>query len=110
MIKRRFPRTNKRNYVSQLAAAEIRERFMRRVAHRLTYRASLSQIGGLRTRRRKRAQAENDEADAVDSLNTTRRYDMADSQKEYENILEWVHTNRTDVATKVWLAKYRHPY
>jgi len=111
MIKRRFPRTNRKNYVAQLAKAELRERFMRQlVAPRLRYRANLSQIEGRRAQRRKRAQAETDEADAVDSLNTTQPYHMADSHKEHENILEWVHTNRTDVATKVRLARHGHPY
>lgn len=75
---------------------------MRGVAQRLTYCTRLSQIRRRRTQRWKRAQT--DEADVVD---TTQHYDIADAQKEYEDILEWVHTNRTDVATKVWLAKYK---
>lgn len=110
MIKRRFPRTNKRNYVAQLATAKLRERFMRRVARCLSHHAKRSQIGGHRAQRRKRAQTETDEADVVDSFDTTQPYHMADSHKEYENILEWVHTNRTDIATKVWLVRHGHPY
>jgi hypothetical protein len=96
--------------MSQLAAAEVRERFMRRVAQCMAYHARLSQIRGRRTRHRKRAQAESDKHDAVDSLDSTRRYDIADTTKEKENILQWVHANRSDVATKVWHSKYKHTY
>jgi hypothetical protein len=103
MIKRRFARTNKRRYMSQLAAAEVRQRFMRRLALRLAANARLSRIRGRQRRRKKRAQAESDdlEADAIDSSDLTRRYNIADSTRENENILEWVYRNRSDIATKV---------
>jgi len=52
-------------------------------------------------RRRKQARTDSEEAEGVDSLNTTMRYDIAETTKESENILEWIHTNDTDVATKV---------
>ena len=100
IIKRRFGRTNKRRHTSQLTSAEIRERVLRRVARRLAAQAKRSQIMGHRTRRRKRVQAESDEEDMVDSPDTA-RYDIASSTRNWENILEWVHTNHTDVATKV---------
>ena len=104
MIKRRFARTNKRNFISQLTAAEVRFRFMQRIARRLAAHAKLSRrIHQRRPRRQKRGEAENDGADVVDSIDTTQRYNIADSNKEWYNILEWVHTNRTDVATKVQL-------
>jgi hypothetical protein len=50
---------------------------------------------------RKRARAEADEADAVVTLDPTQHYDMADMTRENESILEWVFSNRSDVATKV---------
>lgn len=107
MIKRRFPRTNKRNFTSQLATAEVRERFMRHITQRITYRARLSQIKVHRKRRQKRAQSETEEGNTADLLNPTqRRYDIADSSKEVVNILEWVHSNRADVAMKVRHTKY----
>jgi len=109
MIKCRFPRTNKRRYTSQLAAAEVRERCMRRIAQHLTYHAKLSQIRERRTRRRKQLQAESNEG-ALDSSDPNRRYDIANTTKEKLNILEWVDANRTDAATKVGFAKYRHTY
>ena len=101
MIKRCFARTNRRKYTAQLAAAEIRERFMRRVEQRIINHARLSRVHQHRPRRRKRAQAESDEDDAVDSLDSTQRYDIADTTKEKENILHWVHANCSDIATKV---------
>lgn len=103
MIKRRFARTNKRKYTAQLAAAEIRERFMQRLKQRIINNAQLLQVRQHRTRRRKRPQAESDE-DMVESrsFDSTQRYDIADTTKEKENILEWVHTNHSDIATKVW--------
>src|SRR6267154_1994690 len=104
MIKCRFPRTNKRRYISQLAAAEVYERFMWGIAQYMTYHARLSKIKGHRIRRRKRAQAESDEDDAVDSIDSTRHYDIPDTTKEKENLLQWVHANCSDVTTKVCLA------
>jgi hypothetical protein len=101
MIKRRFGRTNKRKYTAQLAAAEKYERFMRRVKWRIINHTRQLQAHRCRTRRQKRPQAETAEEDAGDSYDLTRRYDMADTTKEKENILEWVHTNHNDVATKV---------
>jgi hypothetical protein len=74
---------------------------MRHVAQRIANRARLSQIRGHRMQRRKRARAEADEADAVVTLDPTQHYDMADTTRENENILEWVFSNRSDVATKV---------
>jgi hypothetical protein len=57
------------------------------------------------------ADSEANEADMVDSLDTTQRYNIADTYKEFESILEWVHTNRSDVAMKVlWHSKYGHTY
>jgi hypothetical protein len=96
--------------MSQLAAADVRERFMRHVAQCMTYHTRLSQIRGRRTRRQKRAQGESDGDDAVDSLDSTRHYDIADATKEKENLLQWVHANNNDVATKVWHSKYKHTY
>jgi hypothetical protein len=56
-----------------------------------------------------RTLAEANEADMVDQLDTTQRYDIADTYKECESILEWVHTNRSDVAMKIlWHSKYAH--
>jgi hypothetical protein len=102
MVKRRFARTNKRNYTSQLAAADVRERFMRRVEQRLTDRARLLQARGRRTHRQKRADGDMNEVDTVESPpDTSTRYNMAKTSKEWENLLEWIDTNRTDVATKV---------
>jgi hypothetical protein len=103
MIKRRFTRTNKRKYTAQLAAAEVRERFMRRVKQRIINHARTTQVPQHRTRRRKRPQTELDE-DTIEphSLDSTRHYDIANSIKEKENILEWVHANNSDIATKVW--------
>lgn len=86
-------------------------RFMRRVALRLAAHARLSQIRGRRMRRKKRTQAEFDdlETDAIDSFDSTRRYNIADTNRVKENILEWVHTNHSDVATKVaWHSTCRH--
>ena len=103
MIKRRFVRTNKRRYLSQLTAAEVRERFMRRVAQRLAAHARRFKTHGRRPRRRRQTQtdSESDDADGVDSFDTTRRYHMADSARERENVLEWLQTNRSDVASTV---------
>ena len=33
------------------------------------------------------------------------RYDIANTTKESQNILEWVYTNYADVMTKVWHTK-----
>jgi hypothetical protein len=105
MIKRRFARTNKRNFTAQLATAELRIRFMRHVRTRLEARSRLPGTSRQRMRRRKRAQAESNDSEVLDTVNSTRRYDIADTTRESENILEWVHTNRHDVATKVWHSK-----
>ena len=80
---------------------------MRHITQRITYRARLSQIKVHRKRRQKRAQSETEEGNTADSLNLTqRRYDIVDSSKEVVNILEWVHSNRADVAMKVRHTKY----
>jgi len=104
MLKRRFARTNKRNYTRQLAAAEVRERFIRRVARRIAGRATQS-----RTQRASRAHADTDEIDTLPMESTTAstRYCMAENVKNPENILEWIHANRTDIATKVWHTNHR---
>jgi hypothetical protein len=78
---------------------------MRRFTHRLTAKARPSQIRTRRTRRQKQPQPESDEEDGVDSFDSTRRYDIGDMTKEKGNVLEWVHANRADVATKVWYFK-----
>src|SRR6202012_4145031 len=106
IIKRRFARTNKRNYGSQLAAADLRERFMRRVAQRLADRARRLQVRDCRMRRRKRAHAEAVETDAAQLSATSTCYNMAETTKERENILEWTHTNHTNFATKVCHVSY----
>jgi hypothetical protein len=110
MIKRRFARTNKRRYTSQLAAAEVHERLMRHIAQRLAAHARLSQTGAHRTRRQKQAHIQRGGDEGEGSLGTTTRYVMADVSKEKKNVLEWVHTNHTDVAMKVWHTKYRRAY
>lgn len=114
MLKRRFVRTNKKKFISQLTVAELRERVMRRIAQHLRERAGLSQIRTSRKQHRKRDQAEadSDEEDTLESGDTSRRYFMAKMSREHENILEWAHANRTDIVTKVfyWLAKSRHTY
>jgi hypothetical protein len=80
-------------------------RLVRRVALCLAAGARLSRIRGRRTRRKKQAQAESDdpEADAIGSFDLTRRYNIANSTREKENILEWVYMNRSDIATKVMI-------
>lgn len=108
MIKRRFARTNKKQYIAQLATAEVRERFMRRIAQRLASRGKLSKIETRRTRPRKRAHTESSGDEGEELLDTSTRYVIADSTREGENIVEWVHTNCADVATQVWHSKYRH--
>jgi hypothetical protein len=110
MIKRRFTRTNKHRFTSQLAAAEVRERVMRRIAQRLAACGKLSQIKARRIRPRKRAHTENSGDDGEESLDTSTRYVIADSTREGENIVEWAQTNCADVATRVWHFKYRHSY
>ena len=95
-------RTNKKKYLSQLAVAELHQRYMRRVEQRLRDHATPSQIRRQWTRRQKQAQSEGEKADMVDSPNTTPRYVIADTTREKENVLDWVTTNRADVATKVW--------
>jgi hypothetical protein len=97
--------------MAQLATAEVRERFMRRVAQRITDHARRSQVGGgARMQRRKRARPEADETDAAQSFTTTTRYEMAETSREGGNILEWIWTNRADIATNVRPAKQRHKY
>jgi len=110
MIKCCFARTNRRKYTAQLAAAEIRERFMRRIEQHIIKHARLSRVHQRRTRRRKRALADSDEEDMGNSFQSARHYDMADTSKEKENVFEWVHTNHSDIATKVWAFNYRHTY
>ena len=92
---------NKRNYMPQLAAAEVCERFMQWVSQRIRDHVRLAQVGGHRTWHQKWAWTDSEEAEGVDSLNTTMCYDITEMTKESENILEWIHTNDTDVATKV---------
>ena len=104
IIKHRFPRTNKRNYLSQLAAAEVRERFMQRIAQGLAYHARQSQIRGRRTRPRKGTQAD---SEMEPSLDTTQRYNIAKMTKESENALEWVHSNNDDIATKAFIPRLK---
>lgn len=101
MIKHRFTCTNKRNYTVQLAAAEVRERFMWHVKHHIKDHTQLSRVHQPRTRPKKCPQAQSGEEDAVDSFDPTRHYDIADKAREKENILEWLHTNGSDVTTKV---------
>jgi hypothetical protein len=107
-IKRRFARTNKRRYTKQLAASEARERFLRRVAQRLATRRRLSEIRPHQAlaRRRKRAHTESSEEDGEEAHSAIARYVIANTTREGENVLEWVHTNRTDVAAKVWRSDY----
>jgi hypothetical protein len=104
IIKRRFPRTNKKNYISQLAAADVRERFMQRVAQGLAYRARQSQIRERRNRPRKGTQAD---SETEQSLDTTQRYNIAKTTKESENALEWVHSNNDDIATKAFIPRLK---
>lgn len=101
MIKRRFARTNRRKYTTQLAAAEIRERSMRGVKQRIINHTGLSQVHQHQRRPRKQPQAESDDEDTVISSNSTQHYNIAETTKERENILEWLYTNRSDVAMKV---------
>ena len=49
----------------------------------------------------KQAQAEDDKADTMDSLNTIPHYVIANTTREKENVLDQVTTNRADVVTKV---------
>jgi len=100
MIKRRFARTNKRRYTSQLAAAEIRERFMRHMEQHLATHVRRLQLRTRRTQPRKRAHRDRNE-EGEESLDTTTRYVIANTSREGENVLEWVLANRTDIATKV---------
>jgi hypothetical protein len=103
VIKRRYARTNKKKFVSQLARAEARERFIQRFARRLTNRETQSQVSGKRrTRRKKRAGTEGDEDDAVSSTTLVTRYNIADTSREAINVVEWVYANRTDPAMEVW--------
>jgi hypothetical protein len=51
-------------------------------------------------RHKKQAQAKVDDLEA-DAIDATRRYDIANTSREKENISELMHTNRSDVATKV---------
>ena len=108
MIKRRFARTNKRRYMSQLTVAELRERFMRRIAQRLAARARLLQIRAnrMQPRPQKRPHLDSDDEEEG-SLNTTIRYVMPETARNWENILELVHINHADIAMKVWHTKYR---
>ncbi len=48
MIKHHFAHMNKRNYMPQLAAAEVHERFMQRVSQRIRDHVRLAQVGGHR--------------------------------------------------------------
>jgi hypothetical protein len=102
MIKRRFSRTNKRNYTAQLATADLHERFMRCIRWRILNRTQQSQVDQRRKQRKRRkdSQTEDDE-DTSDNLDSNRRYNIADRAKELVEISEWVYTNRSDVATKV---------
>jgi hypothetical protein len=108
IIKRRFARTNKRRYTSQLAASEVRERLLRHVAQRLAACGRLSETRSRRelARHRKQTHTESSEEEGEESHNTTARYVIANSTSEGGNVLEWVHTNRADVATKVWHSEY----
>ena len=75
---------------------------MRRVAARIMNCARVSDV---HRRRKQPRRGSNDEGTAV-SLNMTQHYDIADSTKERENILEWVHANSSDIAMKVWHTMY----
>jgi CRP-like cAMP-binding protein len=102
-IKRRFARTNKRRFTKQLAASEVRERLLRRVAQRLAAHRRHSEIRSHQpARHRKRAHTEISEEDGEEAHSTIARYVIANTTREGENVLEWVHTNRTDIAAKVW--------
>ena len=112
MIKCHFAHTNKRNYVPQLAAAEVWERFMRRVKQHLSLRHCRGplQVREHRTQCQRQAHAEANEEGAEESLDTTTCYDMAKMTRESENILEWVYTNHTDIVVKVCHTIYRCTY
>ncbi len=100
MIKRRFARTNKKKYTTQLATAERRERFMWRVEQCIINRATRVPQRRRRPRRRPHADSDEDE-DTVIAPNTAKHYNIADTTKETENVLEWLHANRSDIALKV---------
>jgi hypothetical protein len=71
---------------------------MQVVRRSLEARARISQIK--QKRRQKRAQE--DGGDMEDSFDTTQRYNIAVVTKETEDLLEWLYSNRDDVATKVF--------
>ena len=101
MVKHRFAHTSKRRYLSQLATAEVCERFIQHIAQCLVARARRLQIKTCRMRPRKRAHANTGDEEGEESLDTTTCYILADSTREGENLLGCVYTNRTDVALKV---------
>jgi hypothetical protein len=106
IIKRRFARTNKRNYTPQLAAAEVRERFMRRVAQRITNHAKQSQVSESQTRRANRARTKTSNIDTSTIAST--RYNIAETTSDSENLLEWINVHHADIAMKVWqITNYR---
>lgn len=71
---------------------------MRLVEQRIINRARLSRVRQCQTRRR-RPQADEEEAEV--SHDPLRHFDIADTSKENENMLEWVYANRSDIAVKV---------
>lgn len=107
MIKRRFARTNKRKYMSQITAAEARERAIRRVTKRmLARRASIPQVQVKRRSKQKRTRSYHDATDTESSIDPTARYHMAESTRHWDNVLEWIYIHSEDVAVKVSRTHY----
>ena len=93
MLKYHYAHTNKKKVTSQLTVAKLCEQVMQQIAQHLREQAGLSQIRAHWAWHWKWDQAKSNEEDGSESANTSEWYSIAETTKEHENILEWVHAN-----------------
>ncbi|KAI0258587.1 hypothetical protein BC834DRAFT_1045792 [Gloeopeniophorella convolvens] len=105
VIKRRFARTNKNNFTAQLAAAESRERMVRRVAQRMEAHVETTRMpqslesDGPQPAEQRRT----DEAPADPAVH----YDVAQSAKDWDHITSWLSEHPGDPATNDFLPRLK---
>ncbi|KAI0059027.1 hypothetical protein BV25DRAFT_1918740 [Artomyces pyxidatus] len=99
IAKRRFARTNKHLYVSQLAKLEARERLVAKVVVRMAQHIKKQKVRDRRDKRRAAQSAEPEKTnDPLPFTDPTARYHIAKSTRKYFNVTEWLTEHGDDPA------------
>jgi hypothetical protein len=109
--KRRFDRTNKNNYVKQIAQQEARERFMRRLFARIV--KERPEIANADIKRSVRQEASSkipncpaDTDEVLPYTNPEDHHHIAQSERDVIDLGSWLDKHQSDPACKVSLVLF----